>query len=96
MAHRFDAAATGGILRHMNDDHGADSLLIVRAFAEPDAVTATMTGFDGDAGTWRVTRADGTEADAVVPWPGGAISERPEVRRELVALRDAARERLGL
>jgi hypothetical protein len=32
----------------------------------------------------------------VVPWPGGSITERPQVRREIVALYDAACERLGI
>lgn len=91
------------VLRHMNDDHAADNLLIARAFAAheergslgdiPDS--AVMTGFDGDAGVWRVVRG-GAESDLCVPWPGGPISERRAVRREIVALYDEACARLGV
>lgn len=98
MPHIFDDAVTAAVLHHMNDDHTDDNLLIARAFsAETDAAVtdAVMTGFDGDGGTWQVTRGDET-AELVVPWPGGPITERPEVRREIVALYDAACARLGI
>ncbi|KAA9108406.1 DUF2470 domain-containing protein [Microbacterium rhizomatis] len=97
MAHVFDDAALSGVLGHMNDDHSDDNLLIARAFgADRDAVAAVMTGFDGDGGSWSVERADGSPATLRVPWPGGAITERREVRREIVALYDEACLRLGL
>ena len=38
----------------------------------------------------------GTVAEVRIPWPGGTISERPEVRREVVALYDEACRRLGV
>ena len=82
----------------MNGDHTDDNLLIARAFSEPgsDEITgAVMTGFDGDAGVWSVTRG-GETSELRVPWPGAPISERPEVRREVVALYDAACARLGV
>jgi hypothetical protein len=41
-------------------------------------------------------RADGSEDSVRIPWPGGPITERREVRREIVALYDAACERLGV
>lgn len=96
MPHQFDEATLTGVLRHMNADHVGDNLLIVRAFAEPDAVWATMTGFDGDAGRWRARMPDGAESDVSIPWPGGPISARPEVRREVVALYDEACRRLDV
>jgi hypothetical protein len=96
MAHTFDQPTTAGVLGHMNSDHTGDNLLIARAFGRPDGVSATMTGFDGDGGDWRVDLADGSTADLRVPWPGGAITERPEVRREVVALYDEACRRLGV
>ncbi|MBD3943095.1 DUF2470 domain-containing protein [Microbacterium sp. NEAU-LLC] len=102
MIHRFDDAALAGVLDHMNGDHGDDNLLIARAFlpesGSVDAVVtgSTMTGFDGAGGVWQATLADGSTVDVVVPWPSGPISERPEVRREIVALYDAACARLGI
>jgi hypothetical protein len=40
--------------------------------------------------------ADGGEDVIRVPWPGGQISERRDVRREIVALYDEACARLGI
>lgn len=102
MTHQFDDAALAGVLGHMNGDHGDDNLLIARAFAAgtgvvgADVVGAVMTGFDGDAGTWEATLADGRAVEVRAAWPGGPISERPEVRREIVALYDEACRRLGV
>lgn len=82
----------------MNGDHTDDNLLIARAFspaAKGEITDAVMTGLDGDGGVWSVTR-DGVTAELVVPWPGGPISERPAVRRAVVALYDLACERLGV
>ncbi|QTV80546.1 DUF2470 domain-containing protein [Microbacterium sp. NIBRBAC000506063] len=95
MPHTFDPAIVTAVLHHMNDDHADDNMLIARAFASDAVTAAVMTGFDGDAGVWEITRDDAAE-ELRVPWPGGPISERPEVRREIVALYDAACERLGL
>lgn len=93
----FDAAVRRAVLHHMNVDHTDDNLLIARAFSPfPDVIASTMTGFDGDGGDWRIITADGVEEVVRVPWPGGPISERPEVRREIVALYDAACARLGV
>jgi len=96
MAHHFDDAALSGVLGHMNDDHLDDNLLIVRAFGDANATAATMTFFDGDGGDWQMTLADGGVVPVRVPWPGGPITERREVRREVVALYDAACARLGV
>ena len=96
MTHSFDDAALAGVLGHMNDDHRDDNLLIARAFGQPEATSATMTGFDGDGGEWDAALPDGSVRSVRVPWPGGAITERREVRREIVALYDAACERLGI
>ncbi|MFK4762878.1 DUF2470 domain-containing protein [Microbacterium sp. ZW T5_45] len=98
MTHSFDPDIIAAILHHMNDDHTDDNLLIVRAFAtdgEGEVADAVMTGFDGDGGDWTYT-LDGAASEVRVPWPGGPISERPAVRREVVALYDLACERLGI
>lgn len=97
MPHVFDPQVVTAVLAHMNDDHRDDNVLIARAFSPlPDVIVSTMTTFDGDAGQWHVITADGAEDVIRVPWPGGAISERPHVRREIVALYDAACARLGV
>lgn len=95
----FSPEIVAAVLHHMNDDHTDDNLLIVRAFGDEAgalAVTATMTALDGDGGTWRVADADGVESEVSVPWPGGPITERAEIRREVVVLYDEACARLGL
>lgn len=89
----LDAAVVAAVLRHMNDDHADDSLRIVRAHGSPDATAATMTGYDADAGHWQVEPG---AAAVQVPWPGGPVVERADVRREVVALHDEACRRLGL
>jgi hypothetical protein len=102
MTHLFDDAALTGVLRHMNGEHGDDNLLIARAFAADAGVTgdviagARMTGFDGDQGVWEATLDDESTVSIAVPWPSGPISQRPEVRREIVALYDEACRRLGV
>ena len=97
MTQGFDDAALTGVLRHMNGDHADDNLLIVRAFApESEVIAATMIGFDGDGGDWRAQPLTGDEFVVRVPWPGGPITERAEVRREIVALYDESCRRLGI
>ena len=96
MPHSFDESTRAGVLAHMNADHRDDNVLISRAFGVPSAQAATMTGFDGDGGEWAVVDAGGSESTLRVPWPGGAITQRPEVRREIVALYDEACHRLGV
>ena len=96
MPHAFDEAAIAGVLGHMNADHTSDNLLIVRAFGPAGAVSARMTGFNADEGRWDAELPSGETVEVSVPWPSGAISERPEVRREIVALYDEACRRLGV
>lgn len=102
MTHLFDDTVLAGVLGHMNGDHGDDNLLIARAFASEaglsadDIVAARMEGFDGDEGRWIATLTDGSTAPIAVAWPQGPISERPHVRREIVALYDEACRRLGV
>lgn len=91
----FSPDIVAAVLRHMNEDHRDDSVLIARAFSGADVDSAEMIGFDERAGVWRY-RADGGEHELRVDWPAGEISERPEIRREVVALYDAACARLGV
>jgi hypothetical protein len=96
MPHIFEPDVIAAILRHMNDDHRDDNLLITRAFVDREISSAEMVRFDGDGGTWLVATAATSPAEATIAWPGGSISERPAVRREIVALYDEACERLGV
>jgi hypothetical protein len=90
----FSDDVVRAVLAHMNDDHNDDSLLIARAFAAPDATSATMTTLDHLGGTWVYTVHD-EKREVTVPW-SAEIAERPEIRREIVRLYEQACERLGL
>lgn len=91
----FDDAVVSAVTGHMNGDHPDDNLLIARAFGHPGATESTMTGLGERAGIWRVVDEEG-EHELRLAWPGGPISERPEIRREVVALYRAACEALGV
>ncbi|ARJ07031.1 hypothetical protein GCM10010988_23830 [Cnuibacter physcomitrellae] len=91
----FDPDVVQAILRHMNGDHTDDNILIARAFVDPSAEASVMTGYDADGGTWEVTTSGSTRS-ATVAWPNGPIAERPDVRREIVALYDEACAVLGV
>ena len=93
--HSFDADVVAAVLHHMNSDHIDDNLVIVRAFADPSAASAVMTDLDGDGGTWTVTAADGSSAEARIDW-SVPVTERSGIRREVVVLYDAACVKLGL
>ncbi len=92
--HTFDENVVRAVLSHMNTDHSDDNLLIARAFIDNNVDTATMVDLDGNGGTWRVT-AHGEERDVSVPW-SVPVTERSEIRREVVVLYDAACARLGV
>jgi len=96
----FAPTIVTAVLAHMNDDHANDSLLIVRAFAHRDAVRARMVDVDGEAGHWvyalPADEPDDTEKHTLrVPWTA-PISERAEIRREIVVLYDRACAELGI
>lgn len=90
----FSTEVVDAVLHHMNDDHTGDSLAIVRAFAEPDATSAVMTGFDGETSLWEAM-VGGESRSVTIPWPGPVV-ERADIRREVVNLYDQAASRLGL
>ena len=91
---KFDAQTVTAVLSHMNGDHPDDNLLIARAFGDRAAESAVMTGLDGSAGMWNYT-VKGTVHELSVPW-SKTISERPEIRREVVVLFNAACAKLGV
>lgn len=91
----FSPDVVAAVLHHMNDDHVEDNVLIVRAFSDRDVRDATMHDLDEHGGTWRYV-LDGEEHELHIPWPAGQIGERAEIRREIVALYDAACGKLGV
>lgn len=93
--HRFDDATVAGVTSHMNADHTDDTLLICRTLGErPTATAAAMTGLDGDGGDYVVT-VDGTEETIRIPW-GRPLTERAEIRTEVVRMYEAACALLGV
>ncbi|WP_461638385.1 biliverdin-producing heme oxygenase [Leucobacter sp. BZR 635] len=91
----FDAAVISAVTGHMNDDHLDDSLLIAKAFGYPEATASAMVGLDANAGVWKVTDAAG-EHELRVDWPMAPISDRPQIRRQVVELYKAACAKLGV
>jgi hypothetical protein len=91
----FDPAIVAEVLHHMNHDHADDSLLFARAFGDPAASSARMVGVDGTAGHWVYAVDGGAEVPLRLAW-STSISERPEIRREIVALYDRACAELGV
>ncbi|MDO9455185.1 DUF2470 domain-containing protein [Nocardioides sp.] len=94
----FDPAVVAAVLAHMNDDHRDDNLRIVQAFGRPQATGAEMVGLDEHGGVWWVDVVDeggGDGSELRVAWPAGPISERTEIRREVVALHEEAVRRLS-
>jgi hypothetical protein len=90
----FSPDVVDAVLRHMNDDHLEDNVLIARAFAGRDVTAARMSHLDERGGTWRYT-SEGQEHELHIPW-SGELNERPQIRREIVALYDAACGKLGV
>lgn len=87
----FSPEVVSAVLQHMNTDHSEDSLLIARAFGRSDAQSAIMIGFDENEARWHVyTNSADQPLQMTLPWPAGPISVRPEIRREIVALHEAA------
>lgn len=94
MPHAFEPTVVDAVVAHMNDDHTDDALLIVRAFGQPEAEPARMTGLDGDAGVFQAV-VGGVATEVRVPW-SEPITERPQIRREVVVLYERACATLGL
>lgn len=90
----FSPDVVAAVLRHMNDDHLDDSLLISQAFGSRDAESASMTDLDENGGTF-VYSVAGEDHTVVVPW-SAPIAERPEIRREVVVMYERACAVLGI
>ena len=91
----FTPDVVDAVLRHMNGDHIDDNVLIVKAFSGRETTDAAMTDLDEHGGTWRYV-SEGEDLELHIPWPGAPLSERAEIRRDVVVLYDAACEKLGV
>jgi hypothetical protein len=90
----FSSDVVDAVLLHMNDDHLDDNTVIVRAFAGVEPVIAVMTDLDENEGVWGYT--DGEEEHELrIPW-SKQLTERPEIRREVVEIYRAACVKLGI
>lgn len=93
----FSPEVVAAIARHMNDDHADDNVTICRGLgSQPGTTAATMTGM-GPGGITFAATVDGadTPIDVVIPW-GEAITERAQVRTEVVRMHAEASAALGL
>jgi Protein of unknown function (DUF2470) len=84
----FPPEVVAQIMRHMNEDHAADSLLIVRALGgHPAAVAARMTGLDPDGIEFAAVVADAAGGPVPVRIPfSRRLTRRAEVRHEVVRM----------
>jgi putative heme iron utilization protein len=91
----FGPTVTDAVMRHMNDDHAADSLLICRALgAQPTATAARMSGMD-QTGIHFEAQVDGGPVTVRIPW-GAPVTERAQIRAEVVRMYTESRVALGL
>ena len=91
----FTAEVVAQIMRHMNVDHAGDSLLICRTLGgHANADTAEMSGMDAEGIDFRAT-VDGSPVDVRVPW-AYRLTERPQVRQEVVRMYHEACAALGI
>ena len=93
----FDPTIVTAVLAHMNGDHEDDNLLIARAFGDRAAVQAHMVDVDGEAGHWTYAtdEAADTHHPVRVAWTT-TITERAQIRREIVVVYDRACAELGI
>ena len=81
------------IMRHMNEDHAADCLAMCRALGgRPGATAARMSGMDADGIDF--VAEDGGEVPVRLPW-SERLTERAQVRHEVVRMTHEARAKLG-
>jgi hypothetical protein len=91
----FTPDVVAQVMHHMNVDHAGDSLLICRALAgQPDADTAEMSGMDADGINFRAV-VNGAPVDVRLPW-AFRLTERPQVRQEVVRMYREACAALGI
>jgi uncharacterized protein len=95
MGDPFSDEVVRQIARHMNEDHPRDCLTICRALGgRPGADAARMTGLDADGIDFTAT-VDGTDVPVRIPF-SARLTERAQVRTEVVRMATEARQTLGM
>lgn len=91
----FAPEVIAAITKHMNHDHTDDTLVICRGVGgHPEATAAMMDRFDADGADFTVTVAE-TQLPLRIAW-SQPLSERAEVRPEIVRMYHESRAKLGL
>ena len=91
----FSSEVVAAIARHMNDDHADDNVTICRGLGgQPATTAATMTGMTPDGIVFEAV-VDDAPTEVVIPW-SEPITERAQVRAEVVRMHSEASEALGL
>jgi hypothetical protein len=91
----FSPEVVAAIARHMNDDHADDNVTICRGLGgQPATSAATMTGMTPDGIVFEAIVAD-APTEVVIPW-AEPITERAQVRTEVVRMHTEAATALGL
>ncbi|GAB3686060.1 hypothetical protein GCM10027589_54920 [Actinocorallia lasiicapitis] len=89
----FGPEAVAAITAHMNGDHAADNVLIVRGLGGVEASAAVNTGLDAEALVFTAT-VEGREVEVRIPW-SEPLKDRGQVRREVVRMYTEACAALG-
>lgn len=82
MSDPFDPEIVLAVLRHMNEDHAHDSLLIVRTLGgQPSATAVVLTSIDPDGAAFKAVLPTGDSIDVLLGW-ADPIRDRPQFRGE--------------
>ncbi len=91
----FTPDVVAQIMRHMNDDHADDNVLIARGLGgQPGTTEARMSGMDAD-GMDFVAVVDGVEVPVRIPF-AERLTERRQVRGEAARMYHEACAVLGV
>jgi hypothetical protein len=83
-------------MAHMNTDHAEEALVIVQAHGAREATAAALSGFDSHNTVWTVMGPEGPIDELHIPWPSGVVSDRRQIRGEIVSLYKASCTALGV
>jgi len=91
----FAPEESAAIMRHMNNDHPEDSVLMCKALAGlPGTVSAEVSAVD-KAGITFIALVSGKPVETTIAW-SHQLKERAEVRGEVVRLYQEACAALGI